>query len=114
MLGAERFPAEYEAVEGLRYGEAVLRESMRLKPVAPIQVLADRPPHEKDPVSGDSNGYQRPCTRSARSVIWLEKAIANALSQSVLQSSTWREPFQYANYGTPPLPLSRSWKPAND
>jgi cytochrome P450 len=36
VLGEHRFPVAYEAVERLRYGEAVLRESMRLKPVAPL------------------------------------------------------------------------------
>ncbi len=33
-LGEQRCPLEYEAIERLRYGEAALRESMRLKPVA--------------------------------------------------------------------------------
>ena len=44
VLGGEPFPVAYETVEHLRYGEAVLRESMRLKPVAPIvgvEPLAD-------------------------------------------------------------------------
>ena len=44
VLGEERFPTRYESVEDLRYGEGVLRESMRLKPVAPItgvEPLAD-------------------------------------------------------------------------
>lgn len=35
LLGEDSFPVAYETVECLRYGEAVLRESMRLKPVAP-------------------------------------------------------------------------------
>jgi cytochrome P450 len=37
VLGERRSVVEYETVEGLRYGEAVLRESMRLKPVGPLQ-----------------------------------------------------------------------------
>lgn len=44
VLGEHHFPAEFETVAGLRYGEAVLRESMRLKPVAPVgtvEPLAD-------------------------------------------------------------------------
>jgi cytochrome P450 len=44
LLGDERFPASYETVEQFRYAEAVLRESMRLKPVAPwlgVEPLAD-------------------------------------------------------------------------
>ncbi len=44
LLGAELWPAEYELVEEFRYGEAVLRESMRLKAVAPVsgvEPLAD-------------------------------------------------------------------------
>lgn len=44
VLGEERFPSRYETVERLLYGEAVLRESMRLKSVAPIgsaEPLAD-------------------------------------------------------------------------
>jgi cytochrome P450 len=44
VLGEERYPSRYETVEHLRYGEAVLRESMRLKSVAPIgsaEPLAD-------------------------------------------------------------------------
>jgi cytochrome P450 len=44
VLGEERFPSVYETVERLQYGEAVLRESMRLKSVAPIgsvEPLAD-------------------------------------------------------------------------
>jgi cytochrome P450 len=42
--GERRFPDTYETVGRLRYAEAVLRESMRLKPVAPIlgvEPLAD-------------------------------------------------------------------------
>lgn len=39
VLGAELFPSAYETVGQLRYGEAVLRESMRLKPTAPLVVL---------------------------------------------------------------------------
>jgi cytochrome P450 len=34
VLGEQRFPVDYEAIAGLSYGEAALRESMRLKPVA--------------------------------------------------------------------------------
>jgi cytochrome P450 len=34
VLGDELFPSGYETIAELRYGEAVLRESMRLKPVA--------------------------------------------------------------------------------
>ena len=44
VLEGERFPVTYESVAQLRYGEAVLRESMRLKPVAPfigVEPLAD-------------------------------------------------------------------------
>jgi cytochrome P450 len=44
ILDGTRFPATYESVGQLHYGEAVLRESMRLKPVAPIigvEPLAD-------------------------------------------------------------------------
>jgi cytochrome P450 len=44
VLGAERFPSGYDTIAELRYGEAVLRESMRLKPVAPVlgvEPLAD-------------------------------------------------------------------------
>ncbi len=44
VLGAQSYPTEYETVEEFSYGEAVLRESMRLKPVAPItgvEALAD-------------------------------------------------------------------------
>ena len=36
VLGEELFPSRYETVERLTYGEGVLRESMRLKSVAPI------------------------------------------------------------------------------
>ena len=36
LLGSTRWVSGYETVGDLRYGEAVLRESMRLKPVAPI------------------------------------------------------------------------------
>jgi cytochrome P450 len=36
VLGDRPFPEEYDTIERLHYGEAVLRESMRLKPVAPI------------------------------------------------------------------------------
>jgi cytochrome P450 len=36
VLGEQRFPERYETIEQLPYGEAVVRESMRLKPVAPI------------------------------------------------------------------------------
>jgi cytochrome P450 len=36
VLGEEPLPAEYETVEGFRYGEGVLRESMRLTPVVPV------------------------------------------------------------------------------
>ena len=39
VLGAQRSPSEYETVEGLRYGEAVVRESMRLKAVVPVTGL---------------------------------------------------------------------------
>ncbi len=44
VLGEECFPASYETVDELRYGEAVLRESMRLKSVVPLiglETLAD-------------------------------------------------------------------------
>ena len=44
VLGEQSLPAEFETVAGLRYGEAVLRESMRLKPVAVVgnaEPLAD-------------------------------------------------------------------------
>ena len=36
VLGEQPYPAGHEIVESLHYGEAVLRESMRLKSVAPI------------------------------------------------------------------------------
>ncbi len=36
VLAERRFPDAYESIEQLHYGEAVLREAMRLKPVAPI------------------------------------------------------------------------------
>ncbi len=36
VLGEQRFPEGFESIEPLRYGEAVLRESMRLRPVAPV------------------------------------------------------------------------------
>jgi cytochrome P450 len=36
VLEGDPFPLAYETVERLHYGEAVLRESMRLKPVAPF------------------------------------------------------------------------------
>lgn len=36
VLGEHSFPDEFETVGRLHYGEAVLRESMRLKPVAPL------------------------------------------------------------------------------
>jgi cytochrome P450 len=36
VLGEERSPSGYDTIGELRYGEAVLRESIRLKPVAPI------------------------------------------------------------------------------
>ena len=39
VLGEDLFPVGYETIEPLRYGEAALRESMRLKPVAPIMGL---------------------------------------------------------------------------
>lgn len=39
VLGDQPYATEYEAVEGFRYGEGVLRESMRLTPVAPISGL---------------------------------------------------------------------------
>ena len=44
VLGEHAFPADYETIERLSYGEAVLRESMRLKPVAvalALESLAD-------------------------------------------------------------------------
>lgn len=39
VLGAQPYPTEYETIEDLRYGEAVLRESMRLTPVVPVTGL---------------------------------------------------------------------------
>jgi cytochrome P450 len=39
VLGEERFPSDYAKVEELRFGEGVIRESMRLKSVAPITGL---------------------------------------------------------------------------
>ena len=45
VLGEHLCPADYATIECLSYGEAVLRESMRLKPVAvaiPLESLADR------------------------------------------------------------------------
>jgi cytochrome P450 len=39
VLGEQPFATEYETVEGFRYGEGVLRESMRLTPVVPITGL---------------------------------------------------------------------------
>jgi cytochrome P450 len=36
VLGEEPYPTEYETVEGFRYGEGVVRETMRLTPVVPI------------------------------------------------------------------------------
>ncbi len=44
VLGEERFPTGYDQVGEFHYGEAVLRESIRLKPVAPVlgvEPLAD-------------------------------------------------------------------------
>jgi cytochrome P450 len=44
VLGGRPYATEYDTVESFRYGEGVLRESMRLKPVAPItgaEPLAD-------------------------------------------------------------------------
>jgi cytochrome P450 len=44
ILGEHQSPVDYETIESLGYGEAVLREAMRLKPVAPvfgIEPLAD-------------------------------------------------------------------------
>ena len=44
VLGEHAFPADYETIERLSYGEAALRESMRLKPVAvalALESLAD-------------------------------------------------------------------------
>jgi cytochrome P450 len=39
VLGSERSPSRYDTIAELHYGEAVLRESMRLKPVAPLVAL---------------------------------------------------------------------------
>jgi cytochrome P450 len=39
VLGEQPYATEYEAAEGFRYGEGVLRESMRLTPVVPISGL---------------------------------------------------------------------------
>ena len=39
VLGDRPYATEYETVEGFRYGEAVLRESMRLTPVVPVSGL---------------------------------------------------------------------------
>jgi cytochrome P450 len=39
VLGEELSPSRYETVEELHYGEGVVRESMRLKPVAPVTGL---------------------------------------------------------------------------
>jgi cytochrome P450 len=39
VLGQQPYATEYETVEGFRYGEGVLRESMRLTPVVPITGL---------------------------------------------------------------------------
>lgn len=39
VLGEQPYATEYETVEGFHYGEGVLRESMRLTPVAPISGL---------------------------------------------------------------------------
>jgi cytochrome P450 len=36
VLGEQPFASEYETVDGFRYGEAVIRESMRLTPVVPV------------------------------------------------------------------------------
>jgi cytochrome P450 len=44
VLGEQPFATEYEAVDAFRYGEGVLRESMRLTPVVPVsgvEPLAD-------------------------------------------------------------------------
>lgn len=44
VLGEQAYATEYDMVEGFRYGEGVLRESMRLTPVVPItgiEPLAD-------------------------------------------------------------------------
>ncbi|HEX4465065.1 MAG TPA: cytochrome P450 [Solirubrobacterales bacterium] len=39
VLGEQLYASEYDTVEGFRYGEGVLRESMRLTPVVPISGL---------------------------------------------------------------------------
>jgi cytochrome P450 len=39
VLGDDAFPADHGLIEGLSYGEAVLRESMRLKAVAPLLTI---------------------------------------------------------------------------
>lgn len=39
VLGDQPFPADHAAVERLAYAEAVARESMRLRPVAPLMLL---------------------------------------------------------------------------
>jgi cytochrome P450 len=39
VLGEQPYPTEYETIESFRYGEGVLRESMRLTPVVPITGL---------------------------------------------------------------------------
>jgi cytochrome P450 len=39
VLGDQPYATEYETVEGFRYAEAVLRESMRLTPVVPVSGL---------------------------------------------------------------------------
>jgi len=36
VLGEQPYPTEYDTVAGFRYGEGVLRESMRLTPVVPV------------------------------------------------------------------------------
>jgi cytochrome P450 len=36
VLGEQPYATEYDTVEGFRYGEGVVRETMRLKPVVPI------------------------------------------------------------------------------
>jgi cytochrome P450 len=39
VLGEQAYAIEYETIEGFRYGEGVLRETMRLTPVVPITGL---------------------------------------------------------------------------
>ena len=39
LFGEDPFPVDYDTVNGLQYAEAVLRESMRLKTVAPLLAL---------------------------------------------------------------------------